>query len=287
MTPLRRRMIEDLRLRNRSPRTIEAYVLQVARFAQFHGRSPEPLGPEEVRAYQVALVESGASWARFNQTVCALKFLYRVTLKVDWSVEQIPYAKKPRRLPVVLSQDEVKRLIAAVEHPEYRIALLTTYAAGLRISETVALRAEDVDSARMMLRVHGKGGKTRLVPLSAVLLDELRTYWRTDRPRVKRSPWLFPGRRPTKPLDVTTVQKACQRARDRAGIGKHATAHTLRHSFATHLLEAGVALRTIQALLGHSDVKTTSTYAHVREGLLAAAKGPNDLLADFGRTASR
>ena len=148
MTPLRQRMIDDLKLRNRSPRTIAAYVSMVARFAKFYGRSPELLGPEEVRTYQKHLLDSGASWSIFNQTVCALKFLYGVTLHVAWSVEQIPYGRKPRKLPVVLSQDEVVRLIEAVPHAVYRMALLTAYAAGLRITETVALKGEHIDSAR-------------------------------------------------------------------------------------------------------------------------------------------
>ena len=224
-------MIDDLKLRNRSPRTIEAYVFRVAKFAKFHGRSPEQLGPEAVRDYQKHLLESGASWCSFNQTVCALKFLYRVTLKVAWPVEQIPYGRRPRSLPVVLSQEEVVRLVEAVRHPVCRMALLTAYAAGLRITETVTLKPDNIDAARMLLHVEqGKGQKPRLVPLSEVLLKQLRVYWRSDRPRVKHSPWLFPSADPAKPIDVTTIQKACQRARDAAGIKKHATPHTLRNA---------------------------------------------------------
>lgn len=283
MTPLRQRMTDDLLIRNCSPRTITTYTSLVARFAKFHGRSPEKLGPEEVRAYQKHLIDSGASWTIFNQTVAALKFLYRVTLKVTWPVEQIPYGRKPRKLPVVLSQDEVLRLIEAVEHPVYRLVLLTAYAAGLRIREALALKAEHIDSARMMLLVEqGKGQKPRMVPLSEVLLGQLRHYWRTDRSAGKRCPWLFPGRNPVQPLDASTIQLACQQACAVAGITKHATPHTLRHCYATHLLEAGTDLRTVQALLGHSCLETTAIYTHVQRKLVRATKSPLDAIAHFG-----
>jgi site-specific recombinase XerD len=278
-------MIDDLKLRNRSPRTIETYVSMVARFAKFHGRSPELLGPEAVREYQKHLLDSGTSWAAFNQTVCALKFLYRVTLHATWPVEQIPYGRKPRTLPVVLSQDEVVRLIGAVDHPVYRMALLTAYAAGLRITETVALKIEHIDSARMMLHVEqGKGQKPRMVPLSEVLLAELREYWRSGRPRVKGSPWLFPSEYRKRPLHTTTIEKACQRARAAAGITKHATPHTLRHCYATHLLETGTDLRTVQALLGHACLSTTAIYTHVQRKLVTATKSPLDAIGPLRRT---
>jgi integrase/recombinase XerD len=178
MTPLRQRMIDDLRIRNRSPRTIDTYVSHVERFAKFHRRSPDRLGAEDVRTYQLHLLESGTSWSRFNQAVCALKFLYRVTLHVAWPVAQIPYGRKPRKLRVVLSQDEVVRLLLAVDNVVCRMALMTAYAAGLRITELVALKAEHIDSARMLVHVEqGKGQKARLVPLSEVLLGQLRDYW--------------------------------------------------------------------------------------------------------------
>lgn len=281
-TPLRQRMIDDLKIRNRSPRTIETYISHVARFAKFHGRSPELLGAEEVRAYQMHLLHLSVSWSLFNQAVCALKFLYRVTLRVAWPVEHIPFGRKPRKLPVVLSQDEVVRLIEAVSHGVYRMALLTAYAAGLRITETVELKAEHIDSARMLLHVElGKGQKPRLVPLSEVLLALLREYWRNDRPRVKGSPWLFPSNDPTRPLHVTTIEKACQQARAAAGITKHATPHTLRHCYATHLLEAGTDLRTVQALLGHATLSTTAIYTHVQRKLVTATKSPLDAIGHF------
>jgi site-specific recombinase XerD len=241
-------MIEDLQLRNRSPRTIETYISHVARFAKFHGRSPELLGLEEVRAYQVHLRDSDVSWSLFNQAVCALRFLYAVTLQVDWPVAHIPHARQPRKLRVVLSQDEVTRLLLAVDNVMYRMALMTAYAAGLRITELLALKAEHIDSERMVLHVEmGKGQKARQVPLSEVLLAELRDYWRAGRPKVKRSQWLFPSEDPARPLHPTTIQNACQRARAAAAITKHVTPHTLRHCYATHMLEAGTDLRTVQA----------------------------------------
>jgi integrase/recombinase XerD len=282
MTILRQRMIDDLKLRNYSPRTIETYVSRVVGFAKFHRRSPDVLGPEEVRSYQLHLLDAGTSWSQFNQTVCALKFFYRVTLKVGWSVEQIPYGRKPRSLPVVLSQDEVVRLIEAVPEIVYRMALLTAYAAGLRITETVALRAEHIDSARMLIHVEqGKGQKPRLLPLSEVLLRKLRIYWRDQRPKVHGSSWLFPSANPTRPIHVTTIEKACQRARVAAGLSKHATPHTLRHCFATHTLEAGVDLRTVQALLGHANLSTTAIYTHVQRKLVTATRSPLDAIAHF------
>jgi integrase/recombinase XerD len=285
MTLLRERMIDDLKLRNRSPRTIEAYVFWVARFAKFYSRSPEHLGPEAVRDFQKHLLESGTSWSAFNQAGCALKFLYRVTLKVTWPVEQIPYGRKPRSLPVVLSQDEVVRLVEAVGHRVCRMALLTAYAAGLRITETVSLKPEHIDAARMLLHVElGKGQKPRLVPLSEVLLKQLRVYWRDSRPKVKDSPWLFPSADPAKPIDVTTIQKACQHARKVAGIKKHATPHTMRHCYATHLLEAGTDLRTVQALLGHASLSTTAIYTHVKRKLVTATKSPLDAIGHFADT---
>jgi integrase/recombinase XerD len=287
MKLLRQRMIEDLQIRNRSPRTIETYISHVARFAKFHGRSPELLGAEEVRAYQVHLQNSGASWSLFNQAVCALKFLYSVTLHVDWPVAQIPHGRKPRTLPVVLSQDEVVRLLSAVSNVVCRIALTTAYAAGLRITELVMLKPEHIDSSRMVLHVElGKGQKARLVALSEVLLRLLRDYWRNDRPKVKGSPWLFPSANPAKPIDDTTIQKACQEARVKAGITKHATPHTLRHCYATHLLEAGTDLRTVQALLGHAYLSTTAVYTHVQRKLVTATKSPLDAIEHFKRPAA-
>lgn len=275
MTPLRKRMIEDLRIRNYTQTTVETYVRVVAQFARHHRRSPDQLGPEEVRAYQVHLLEKEASWSLFNQTVCALRFLYRVTLECDWPLERIPHGKQPKRLPVVLSQEEVLRFLDAVENPKYRMALTTDYAAGLRISELVRLRVEDIDSARMLIHIQrGKGNKARLVPLSKVLLGQLRAYWRAERPKT----WLFPGRRPDAHVIPKTIWDACRRARDAAGLRKHVTPHTLRHCYATHLLEAGTDIRTVQVLLGHASVSSTMIYTHVQCGLINATSSPLDLI---------
>lgn len=285
MTPLRERMIDDLKLRNRSPRTIEAYIFQVARFAKFYNRSPEKLGPEEVRTYQLHLINSGASWSTVNQTVCALKFLYRVTLQVAWPVEQIPYARNRRKLPVVLGQEETITLIEAILDVVCRMAMLTAYAAGLRITETVALKFDHLDRARMILFVElGKGQKPRQVPLSEVLREKLDAYVQESRPRVRGSLWLFPSANPAKPIHTSTIQRACQLARAATGLTKRATPHTMRHCYATHLLEAGVDLRTVQTLLGHAHLSTTAIYTHVQRKLVMETKSPLDTIERFKRT---
>src|SRR6201995_1236526 len=209
MSPLRRRMIEDMTVRNLSPATQRSYVHAVAKFARFFGRSPETLDLEDVRTFQVHLVAGGISWPALNQTVCALRFLYGVTLKQADLPERIPYAREPQKLPVVLGADEVVRFLEAVPSLKTRAALTTAYAAGLRASEAVSLKVADIDSGRMVIRVEqGKGGKDRTVMLSAQLLAILRTYWRLARPQH----WLFPGRDETKPLDVQVLHAACRSA---------------------------------------------------------------------------
>lgn len=276
MTPLRERLIADLQIRNYSPRTVECYVRHVASFAKHFGRSPDQLGPEEVRAYQVFLVqEKKASWSRFNQAVCALRFLYRTTLARDWPVAMLPFAKVPKKLPTVLGPEEVQKLLACAHPRTDQMVLTTLYAAGLRVDEALHLRVRDIDSARMLLRVaHGKGAKERLVPLSPRLLTELRTYWRTYQP----GEWLFGSNTTGQPRVAATVQKACQRAARAAGLNKHVTPHTLRHSYATNLLEAGVDVLTIQRLLGHSSFSTTRIYLHVRRVHMQGIRSPLDLL---------
>jgi integrase/recombinase XerD len=275
MKPLRKKMIEDLQIRNRSPQTIDIYVRAVAKFATFHSRSPDQLGPEEVRSYQLHLLKRGTSWSLFNQTVCALRFLYLVTLRRNWPLDRLPYGKRPKRLPRVLSQEEVMRLLDAVDRPLCKLALTTAYAGGLRIYEVTHLRIENIDSARMLIHVIGKGDKERVVPLSHVLLGSLREYWRTYRPA---RPWLFAKGGAGRPISTKTVEKACRRACRTAGLSKHATPHTLRHSFATHLLEAGTDIRIVQALLGHAQLSTTAIYAHVQHPLVAATRSPLDFL---------
>jgi site-specific recombinase XerD len=260
MTPLRQRFIDDLRIRNYAPRTIDAYVAGVARLAQHFHRSPDLLGPQDIRAFQLELIRRAVSWSLFNQTVCALRLFYAVTLQRPDHVPFIPYAKKPKTLPIVLSTEEVLRFLDAARAGRERVLFQTTYACGLRLAELRHLRVADIDSARMVVLVHqGKGRKDRLAPLSLRLLEELRTYWRRYRPRT----WLFPGLDDARPLCGGTVQRMCQRIATRAKLVKHVSPHTLRHSFATHLLEAGVDLRTLQAILGHTSLNTTAVYLHV------------------------
>lgn len=276
MTPLRQRMTQDMQIRNLSPRTVECYTYHIGCFAKHFGRSPDRLGPEEVRAYQVYLVrEKKASWASFNQAVCALRFLYRVTLPRPWPVIQIPFAKKPKKLPVVLGPEETKRLLECARPLKPRVLLTTIYATGLRLEEATHLKVQDIDNVRMLLRVaHGKGAKERLVPLSPRLLGELREYWKVLRP----DRWLFPGGDPEKPLSDTTVQKSCKRAAREAGITKHVSPHVLRHSHATALLESGVDLLTISRLLGHRSFSTTLIYLHVRRPHMESIGSPLDWL---------
>jgi len=276
MTPLRQRMIEDMRVRNLSVNTQQAYVRHVARFAEYFGKSPELLGPEDIRAYQVYLIEEkGASWGVLNVTACALRFLYRTTLGRDWAVERIPRSRRPRQLPVILSQDEVSHFLASVGELKYRAILTTAYAAGLRISEVVSLRAADIDSRRMVIRIEqGKGRKDRYVMLSPHLLDLLRTYWKKNHP----GQWLFPGGRPNQHISPCMVEQVCKRVSAAAGLKKRVTVRSLRHSFATHLLEAGTNLRVIQILLGHRSLQTTARYVHVAKSTVCSTPSPLDLL---------
>jgi integrase/recombinase XerD len=276
MTPLRQRFLDDLRLRNYSPRTLQCYLHHVAHFARHFGRSPAQLGPEEIRAYQLHLLqEKRASWSAFNQAVCALRFLYRVTLHAPFAVDLIPYGKKPKTLPAVLSRDEVAQLFALVPQPLERLILQTTYACGLRASEVLQLRVTDIDSSRMLLWVrHGKGAKDRGVPLSPALLEVLRAHWQRLRPKT----WLFPGQTPTGQRSLGALQRVVRRAVLAAGFTKKVSLHTLRHSYATHLLEAGVDVLTIQRLLGHRDLQTTARYLHLTVPQLARTPGLLELL---------
>jgi site-specific recombinase XerD len=276
MTPLRRRMIEEMKLRNLAPSTIDVYVSRVAHFARYYGRSPEVLGRDEVRSYLLHLVqEKKVSWSLYNQTVAALRFLYEVILDRQGVLVRIVCPKQPQRLPVVLSLEEVARFFAAITGVKHRAILMTAYAAGLRISEVVALRVEDIDSKRMVLRVRqGKGRKDRNVMLSPRLLTLLREYWKIARP----TDWLFPGQVAGQPITVGTVHRICVQAARAAGLDKHVTVHTLRHSFATHLLEAGTNIRTIQMLLGHRNIKTTAVYTHISPIALETTRSPLDQL---------
>lgn len=280
MTLLRKRMLEDLRVRNYSPKTQEIYIRHVARFARHFGRSPDQLTAEDIRTYLVHLVESErVSWSSFNQAACALRFFYLVTLGRGDLVPHIPFPRTPKKLPTVLSTEEVARLLRAVPNLKHRALLITIYATGLRISEALALKVTDIDSERMVITVRqGKGLKDRTVMLSPQLLEVLRRYARQFLPR----DWLFPGSRPDQPIHATVVQRACAQARLVAGLSKPATVHTLRHSFATHLLETGTDLRIIQTLLGHRSLKTTAIYTHVSAQRLHDTPSPLERLEVSG-----
>ena len=277
MTPLRQRMIEDMRMRNLSPRTQESYLLQVSLFARHFRRSPALLGPEELRAYQLYLVnEKRAAPASVLLAVAALRFFYQVTLQKAWSLPKVlPLPRRPYKLPEVLSPQEVGRFLAGVRCLKHRAILTTCYAAGLRISEALHLKPRHIDSQRMVIRVEqGKGQKDRYVMLSPHLLQTLREYWRRERP----PGWLFPGKSPTRPLTPDTVAAACQRARLRSGLSKPLTPHGLRHAFAVHLLEAGTDVRTIQLLLGHRSLTTTARYLRLDSSKICSTTSPLDQL---------
>jgi integrase/recombinase XerD len=275
ISPLRRRMIEDMTVRNLSPATQQCYLNAVSRFSRYFGRPPDQLGVEDVRAFQVHLVATGISWPALNQIVCALRFFYGVTLGHGIIPERIAYAREPRKLPVVLSADEVVQFLEAVPSLKSRTALTTVYAAGLRVSEVACLKISDIDSQRMLIRVEqGKGGKDRYVMLSPQLLTILRTYWRLTKPQR----WLFPGRDQEHPLNPTVLHAACRSARAAAGLSKPVTVHTLRHTFATHLLESGVDVRIIQVLLGHASLTSTARYTQVATKTIGTTPSPLDRL---------
>ncbi len=277
MTPLRQRMIEDMRIRNLAPRTQTAYVEHVLRFARYFRQSPDLLGPAEIRAWLIHLTQDKhLSASSISVTVAALRFFYVVTLKRSWTLEDdIPTGRQPTKLPVVLSPEEVSQFLNAVRPLKHRVILTVCYAAGLRISEVVHLKPGSIDSQRMVIRVDaGKGAKDRYVMLSPRLLDLLRDYWKTTRPRE----WLFPGRDDHDPINTATVELACREARERSGIGKPITPHSLRHAFAVHLLESGADLRTIQLLLGHRGLGTTSHYLRIATNKVCATASPLDAL---------
>lgn len=276
MTPLRQRMLEDLQLRNYSAHTMRAYLHCVADFAKHFGTSPEHLGPEQVRTYQLFLVqEKQVAWPSVVQTVCALRFFYRVTLGRPVMLEYIVPPRRPFTLPTILSQAEVAAVLSVSRHLKHRAILTTLYAAGLRVSELCQLQVTDIDSARMVLRVRqGKGQQDRYVMLSPKLLPLLRQYWPQDKPR----PWLFPGHPRTRPMTTKAVYLICRHAGQAAHLSKAIHPHVLRHAFATHLLEAGVDLRRIQLLLGHRSLRTTSRSLHGTPHALHATPSPLDSL---------
>jgi len=270
MTPLRQRMVEDMKIRNFSPATRYRYILAVEKFAQHFGRSPERLGREQVREFLVSIHETGASYSVLSSYVSALRFLYRITLRKPWTPEDIPFPRQPKHLPSIPTRDEVLRFLGSIPNIKHRAVLATCYAAGLRVSEAVGLKIADVDSARMLIHVHeGKLSKDRMVPLSTKLLKLYRTYYRAVRP----TDWLFPGRY-GKHLSKRVVETVCLRVSRATGV--KLTVHGLRHAFATHLLEAGTDLRKIQVVLGHASIRSTTIYSHVSTQLVSEVKSPFD-----------
>jgi len=277
MPTLRQKMTEDMQLRNLSPHTQSSYLLQVTQFTRHFGVPPETLGPEEIRAYQLHLVnERKLSPGSVCVAVAALRFVYKVSLHRDWDLgDVIPIPKKPQKLPVILSPEEVVQFLDAINAIHHRAILTACYAAGLRISEAVRLKPTDIDSQRMVIRVEqGKGQKDRYVMLSPTLLEILRSYWRAVRPK----DWLFPGDVAGHPITENAVEQACQKVRRLCHISKPITPHSLRHAFAVHLLEAGTDIRTIQLLLGHRSLATTAQYLRIATLKVCSTTSPLDLL---------
>jgi integrase/recombinase XerD len=279
MGKLQDRMRRDMELKNFSPRTIHTYLCWMKRFVLYNGRTPEELGDEDIRRYLHSIaVEGRASQSGINQAYSALRFFYEVSLGRGWDTVRIPRAKVEKRLPVVLSMEEVRKAIGLVRNLKYRTILMTIYSGGLRLGEALGLMVGDIDSKRMMIRVkQGKGHKDRYTILGERMLEMLRVYWDVHRPKN----WLFPSNRGDFPVSRSSVQKVFKKALIRAGIRKEASVHTLRHSFATHLLEGGVDLQYIQRLMGHTTVKTTSIYLHVTRKDLQGIKSPIDLMGNI------
>ena len=266
VTPLRQRMVEDMRMRKLSPKTQAAYIRAVRKFTAFVGRSPDGASVEELRRFQLHLVDHGTSPITLNATITGLKFFFDVTLGRAEVMAKMQPVHVPRTLPVVLSREEATSLIAAAPSLKYQTALSIAYGTGLRASEVIRLKVGDIDSQRMTLRVEqGKGGKDRYAMLSPVLLERLRAWWRLAHAQGKMLPngWLFPSRDPVDPLTTRQLNRAIHEAADAAKIAKRVSMHTLRHSFATHLLEQGVDIRVIQVMLGHKKLETTALYAQV------------------------
>jgi integrase/recombinase XerD len=277
MTPLRQRFIEDMQLRGLAPTTQRSYIHYVADYAKFYDTSPERLDLEAVRQYELYLLnERKLSPESINAFVAAVQFLYLDTLEMPWGKECFPRVRRAHKLPVVLSPEEVARFFECVPSLRYRAALMACYGAGLRISEAVSLKVSDIDSKRKLIRVEqGKGRKDRYVMLSDRLRDVLRCYFRAARPRGE---WMFPSWREGRHLTVSSLSQACRDASGRCGLHKRITAHTLRHSFATHLLENGTDTRVIQVLLGHSRIDTTARYTQVAAHVVAGTPSPLDRL---------
>jgi len=281
VSPLRQRMIEDIMLRKLSPKTQSAYIRAVKKLSSYLGHSPATASAEELRRFQLHLVDKGISSITLNATITALRFLFETTLNRADTMLKMSSVPVPRKLPTVLSRQEVTRLIDAASNPKYRAALSVAYGAGLRVSEVVALKISDIDSTRMTLRIEqGKGHKDHYAMLSPVLLEHLRSWWRFAHRQglMREGGWLFPGQNPVNPLTTRQLNRVCKSAATDAEIDKRVSMHILRHSFATHLLEAKVDIRIIQVLLGHKKLETTALYAQVATDLLREVISPLDTL---------
>jgi integrase/recombinase XerD len=277
MTPLRQRMTEEMQIRNFSENTQKSYLQQVSLFARHFRRSPEGLGPANIRDYQLYLTnEKKLAPGSILIATAALRFLYIVAMKRPWDVEEVlPMPKKPEKLPVILSPEEVRHFLSCVPRRNARAVLTVCYAAGLRVSEAIALRPTDIDSQRMVIRVtQGKGAKDRDVMLSGQLLKILRDWYRVARP----TEWMFPGVIPGSHITPAGVRDACELGLQRSGLSKPVTPHSMRHCFACHLLEYGTDLRTIQLLLGHRSLSTTARYLRLAVSKVCATRSPLDLL---------
>jgi site-specific recombinase XerD len=279
VSPLRQRMVEDMRMRKLAPKTQLAYIRAVRKFTKFLGHSPDTATDEDLRRFQLDMVDNGTSPITLNATIVGLNFLFEVTLGRPEAMAKMQSVRVPKKLPVVLSKEEVTRLLGCVAHIKHQTALSVAYGTGLRVGEVVALKVTDIDSQRMTLRVEqGKGRKDRYVTLSPVLLERLRVWWRVARAQgmMLDGGWLFPGMSPLQPLCTRQLNRAIHDAADMAQIDKRVSMHTLRHSFATHLLEQKVDIRVIQVLLGHERLDTTAHYVQVATGLLREVISPLD-----------
>jgi site-specific recombinase XerD len=281
LSPLRQRFIDDMRMRKLSPKTISGYLRTILRFYDWLGRSPDTATAEDLRSYQMHLVDQGISSISLNVTITGLKFFFTNTLDQPELVRHMQTVHEPRKIPIVLSPEEVARLISCAGSLKYQTALSVAYGAGLRVSEVAALKVSDIDSERMTLRIEqGKGSKDRYAMLSPVLLASLRTWWRAARSKgwMLNGGWLFPGQDPADPISTRQLNRAIHGAAKIAGIDKRVSMHTLRHSFATHLLEQKVDIRVIQVLLGHKKLETTALYTQVATQILREVTSPLDSL---------
>ena len=282
ISPLRRRMLEDMRLRKLSPTTQRNYIRCVVNLTRFLGRSPDTAEAEDLRRYQLHMVENGVTSSTLNATITGLKFFFEITLDRPEAMKKMHHVYQPRKLPEVLSLEEVARLLQATDSLKYQAALGVAYGAGLRASEVVHLKATDIDSDRMVIRVEqGKGKRDRHAMLSPTLLQLLRDWWREGQAKHTLLPggWLFPGQNPVNPLSTRQLNRAFHMAREAAEIDKQVSLHSLRHAFATHLLEHHEDIRVIQVLLGHKKIENTARYSQVAANLLREVKGPLEYLA--------